>query len=86
MPEMRERQEITRPRGPSYAAKFGSAAANSFHIALKDELFKSGKFLDQESVLFQIPYHEAYDVNDPSDIRVAEALYQSRERIWSYEK
>ena len=60
--------------------------ANSFHIALKGELFRSGQFLDQDTVLFQIPYHEAYDVNDPSDIRVAESLYQSRERIWSYEK
>ena len=60
--------------------------ANSFHIGLKDKLFRSGKFLDQDTVLFPIPYHQAYDVNDPSDIRVAEALYQSRERIWSYEK
>jgi CMP-N-acetylneuraminic acid synthetase len=60
--------------------------ANAFHIGLKVELFRSGKFLNQDTISFQIPYHEAYDVNDPLDITVAEALYQSRERIWSYEK
>jgi len=59
--------------------------ASAFHVSSKKTFFETGCFLNEDTYLYEIPINESFDVNDPQDLFVSEALYIGREKFLCHE-
>jgi CMP-N-acetylneuraminic acid synthetase len=55
--------------------------ASAFHVISKKTFFETGRFLNENTYLYEIPINESFDVNDPQDFFVTETLYIGRKKF-----